>query len=406
MKRTLPLICTLILFSLMTTAQSPQAFNYQAVARDATGQILGNQSVSFRISILQGGTAGSSVYSETHTLSTNTYGLANLAIGNGVLGNGDFPAIDWGADSYFVQIEMDETGGNNYQLMGTSQLVSVPYALHAETALVVPGDADTDPTNELQDISIVDHDLSLSNGSTLTLPDEINDADADPTNELQDISIVDHDLTISSGSTLTLPDEVDDADADPTNEIELPLGGADGQVLSTDGSGNYSWVDVTTTYSVGDFAHGGVVFWVDETGTHGLVCALSDQSAGIQWYNGTSLDTRALRTGVYGGATNTERITDTQGSGSYAAFICAQYDGGDYGDWYLPAKGELHLMYQNKATINATVIANGGTELTTDFYWSSTETSVTSASSQSFDLGFQGSVNKVGLSRARAIRAF
>ncbi len=371
MKRTLPLICTLILFSLMTTAQSPQAFNYQAVARDATGQILGNQSVSFRISILQGGTAGSSVYSETHTLSTNTYGLANLAIGNGVLGNGDFPAIDWGADSYFVQIEMDETGGNNYQLMGTSQLVSVPYALHAETALVVPGDADTDPTNELQDISIVDHDL-----------------------------------TISSGSTLTLPDEVDDADADPTNEIELPLGGADGQVLSTDGSGNYSWVDVTTTYSVGDFAHGGVVFWVDETGTHGLVCALSDQSAGIQWYNGTSLDTRALRTGVYGGATNTERITDTQGSGSYAAFICAQYDGGDYGDWYLPAKGELHLMYQNKATINATVIANGGTELTTDFYWSSTETSVTSASSQSFDLGFQGSVNKVGLSRARAIRAF
>ena len=149
MKRTLLFIGSLMLLVMTTFAQSPEAFKYQAVARDASGQILANQSVAFRISILQGGTSGTSVYSETHAAFTNTFGLVNLAIGDGVVGTGDFFVIDWGSDSYFVQIELDETGGNNFQLMGASQLLSVPYALHTKTAESVPNDADTDPTNEL-----------------------------------------------------------------------------------------------------------------------------------------------------------------------------------------------------------------------------------------------------------------
>ncbi len=338
MKRTLLFILSLMLFAIATSAQSPEAFKYQAVARDAGGQILANQSVSFRISILQGNASGTSVYSETHASNTNTFGLVNLGIGNGVVVSGNFSNIDWGTDSYFVQIEMDETGGNNYQLMGASQLLSVPYAIHAKTT-----------------------------------------------------------------------ENVDDADADPVNEIELPTGGTDGQVLSTDGSGNYNWTDngvVSATYSVGDFAHGGVVFWVDETGQHGLVCAIEDQSTGIQWYNGTFLDTKAMREGVYGGAINTERITDEQGRGSYAAFFCAQYDGGDYGDWYLPAKGELNLMYENKDAINTTATANGGSGFAADWYWSSTEVGNFDAWVQYFGGGNQNGTNKVDSNRVRAVRAF
>jgi len=115
-------------------AQAPELIKYQAVARDNGGNVLSNQLVSFRISILQGGSTGTSVYSETHQLTTNDFGLANLNIGNGTIVSGAFSSIDWSSDIHFLQVELDETGGGTYQLMGTSQLLSVPYALHAKTA--------------------------------------------------------------------------------------------------------------------------------------------------------------------------------------------------------------------------------------------------------------------------------
>ncbi|MCB2222412.1 MAG: hypothetical protein KQI35_18655 [Bacteroidetes bacterium] len=114
-------------------AQTPQAFKYQTVLRNNTGEILANQNVSFQISILQGSTTGTTVYVEMHQTSTNDFGLASLEIGNGIVVSGIFSEIDWGVDIYFLQIELDETGGTNYQLMGTSQLLSVPYAFHSNT---------------------------------------------------------------------------------------------------------------------------------------------------------------------------------------------------------------------------------------------------------------------------------
>lgn len=120
------IFCTCLIF-----AQSPQAFKYQAVARDNNGDLLANQNVSFRVSILQGSPQGSAVYMETHSTVTNDYGLACLEIGRGTIVSGVFNAIDWGAESHFLQVEMDETGGTNYQLMGASELLSVPYSLYA-----------------------------------------------------------------------------------------------------------------------------------------------------------------------------------------------------------------------------------------------------------------------------------
>ena len=117
--------------SLILLGQAPQSFKYQAVARDASGTVLSSQSISLRISILQGGTTGTAVYVETHALTTNQFGLVNLVIGEGSVVSGAMSGIPWGEDEFFVKIEMDPAGGTAYEEMGTSQLLSVPYALDA-----------------------------------------------------------------------------------------------------------------------------------------------------------------------------------------------------------------------------------------------------------------------------------
>ncbi len=121
------------------TDQTPQMFNYQSVIRDNSGSILTNQSIGFQISLLQGSSSGTSAYTETHSITTSANGVASFMVGNGTLVSGDFTAIDWGANTYFVQIEADVTGGTTYQLVGTSQLISVPYAIHARSADYLSG---------------------------------------------------------------------------------------------------------------------------------------------------------------------------------------------------------------------------------------------------------------------------
>ncbi|MCW3084750.1 MAG: hypothetical protein JWP12_2116 [Bacteroidetes bacterium] len=118
-------------FIAVVFAQAPQGFNYQAVARDASGVALINQSVGLQISLLQGSATGTAVYTETHTLTSSNIGLLNLTIGNGTPVTGTFSSINWAAGPYFVEISMDVTGGTSYVLMGTQQLMSVPYALFA-----------------------------------------------------------------------------------------------------------------------------------------------------------------------------------------------------------------------------------------------------------------------------------
>lgn len=155
----------------LLVAQTPQAFKYQAVARDGSGNILANKVVSFRISILSGSSSGAEVYKETHTgKNTNSFGLVELEIGKGTVATGSFSAIPWSSNSYFVKVEMDPLGGSAYIPMGTSQLQSVPYALMAKTAENV-NDADADPANEIQSISLSGTLLTLSKGGgTVTLP--------------------------------------------------------------------------------------------------------------------------------------------------------------------------------------------------------------------------------------------
>jgi hypothetical protein len=126
-----------VLFSLLAfhlSAQPPHSFSYQAVVRDAGGNLVKEQTVGMQISILQGSETGTTVYRETHQKSTNANGLVSLEIGNGTPVQGNFSEINWGDGPYFIKTETDPTGGNNYTIAGVSPMLSVPYAMYAQYA--------------------------------------------------------------------------------------------------------------------------------------------------------------------------------------------------------------------------------------------------------------------------------
>ena len=128
-------LLTLIAFAITLTSfgQAPEGFKYQAVVRDGGGIILTNQTVGYQLTILQTSPSGTAVYTETFSPTTNGYGLVNLEIGTGTTAD-DFTIIDWGNGPYFMETAVDITGGTAYTVMGTSQLMSVPYALYAKTS--------------------------------------------------------------------------------------------------------------------------------------------------------------------------------------------------------------------------------------------------------------------------------
>ena len=114
------------------TPNPPQAFNYQAVVRNNTGNILPNWAVALRLSVLDNSAAGNSLYTETFTTTTNQFGLFTVNIGTGTVTLGNFSTINWALGNKWLQVEIDVNGGSNYTLMGSSQFLSVPYALYAE----------------------------------------------------------------------------------------------------------------------------------------------------------------------------------------------------------------------------------------------------------------------------------
>lgn len=131
MKTKLSFIVLLLAIACISIAQIPQKFKYQAVVRDSQHALLANQDVGFRMSILQGTGEGVEVYIETHLVATNPYGVADMMIGEGDVVMGTFHDINWGSDNYFLKVEVDATGGTLFEYLGTSQLISVPYALYS-----------------------------------------------------------------------------------------------------------------------------------------------------------------------------------------------------------------------------------------------------------------------------------
>ena len=158
-------LCTMMLQ--VSFAQSPDFFNYQAAIRGSNGNPLTGQNVSLRISILEGSSSGSVVFQETFQTNTDDRGLVAIQIGNGTLVSGDFQMIEWGPGTYFLQIEVDENGGSNYQLLGSSQLVSVPYSKYADTAGFADGSSYADSAGSVR--------LSLGDLTDTNVPAPQND---------------------------------------------------------------------------------------------------------------------------------------------------------------------------------------------------------------------------------------
>lgn len=169
MKRFTLSIAMAILIVLSGFAQTPQAFKYQTVVRDISGDILENQAISLQIGIRQGSETGTIIYRETHPATTNQFGLVNIEIGTGSNDIGTFPAIDWATGSKYFEIELDPDNGTNYSSMGTAQLLSVPFALYSENTKYTD-DNDADPANELQTLNIDGNELNISDGNTVLLP--------------------------------------------------------------------------------------------------------------------------------------------------------------------------------------------------------------------------------------------
>ena len=160
-KKTLSTLLS-ILFCVITFAQSvPQGINYQAVARDASGAVLMNQALTIQFSVISDVTTSAISWQETHSVTTNDYGLFTAIIGQGtattVGSSTTFDVVDWGSTTHFLKVEMDGVD------MGTTQLMSAPYSLHTKTA------DNIDPTDELQTLSISGDTLSISNGNFIII---------------------------------------------------------------------------------------------------------------------------------------------------------------------------------------------------------------------------------------------
>ena len=200
------LIYFLIIIAMSTSDILAQkdGFKYQGLARDANGVAITDQDISLKISILinlNGNCNGDAIFTETHQVQTNDLGLFWLTIGSSAnVLNGNFSEIQWGSQEYCLQVEMDQTGGNNdFVDLGSSPLTSVPFALYA-LDVENKDDADADPNNELQSLSLDGTNMVISDGNAVDLAPIIPPGSSDD----QELSLEGSNLSIEDGNTVNL----------------------------------------------------------------------------------------------------------------------------------------------------------------------------------------------------------
>jgi uncharacterized protein (TIGR02145 family) len=203
----------MVFFPIFAIAQAPQKINFQSILRNSSGEVVGNKSVSLKITMLSGLINGSSVYSETHAKTTDASGLISLQIGNGTVISGIFANINWGGASHFIKLEVDFSGGSNYVVLGTQELMSVPYALYATKT-------DTSALNLTSRLA-----TKLNGTDTVSLSNRINANNANTNSGSSDTSLLN--LTSRFSTKLNITDT-----ASLSNRIDTKLTKTDTASLS------------------------------------------------------------------------------------------------------------------------------------------------------------------------------
>lgn len=225
MKRTTNLLAAIsfLLSCLLLQAQSPAKFNYQAVARNNSGATIANQPISVRFTIHDLTISGNTLYQETHNVTTNALGLFTSVIGGGTVVSGSLAGISWISGDKFLQVEIDPAGGSNYTDMGTTQLISVPYALQAKEAesITIYPSGTTNP-----DKVILSHSPAYPNNGIIY---------KDATDVLG--------FQGNGNNLLDLHLNSNQVDINADLKISSGTPGA-GKVLTSDASGNASWKSV------------------------------------------------------------------------------------------------------------------------------------------------------------------
>jgi hypothetical protein len=161
-----------------------------------------------------------------------------------------------------------------------------------------------------------------------------------------------------------------------------------------------------TTLAIGDFHEGGIIFYLDSTGEHGLVCALTDQSFEAEWGCPPSVVAGAMGIIIGTGQQNTLDILNTCNNAGIAADLCDELNSNGFTDWYLPSKDELNEIYVNLMAVNMGLNDNGGFAMEDTEYWSSSLETSNTAWRQSFNAGNQSGALENDLNNVRAIRNF
>ena len=396
-------ICAAILMTSSLFAQAPNKMSYQAVIRNNTNALVANQAVGMRISILQTSPSGTAVYVETQTPSTNTNGLVSIEIGGGAVVSGNFSNINWANGPYFVKTETDPNGGTSYNITGTSQLLSVPYALYAENCgglgnIVTPTLTTNAVTGITSNSATFGGAISNANGNQIMERGIVYSTSPNPTlgsNKIMIGSGIGTFDTISGFvyqyAHLLNPNTTYYARAYAVTENNISFYGNEVSF---------------TTLSVGQVGPGGgIVFFNKGNSTGGwqyLETATSDQSTGIAWgCDGTSIPGTQLTVGS--GEANTSLIVAGCNEASFAAKICDNLSLGGQSDWFLPALDELYLVYKN-------LHQNGQGNFNGSWgYWSSSDYTTSMAFFINFTNGnyngLSGGYKNISYN-VRAVRAF
>jgi len=470
--RILSLIAVLLLLSIADIeAQNPIEFNYQSVLRDSDGIIISGETVTVDVSILKGSPGASSVFDESYSVTTDANGFIKLKIGSVE----DLSVVDFSNDIYFIKISVNDID------LGVSQLLTVPYSLtsvksdSAQFSVVLNkpitlmgygitdaydktwGNLEATPTT-IGGYGIIDAFVGTWSNITSTPTTIIGYGITDAfVGDWQSItnkpsSISGYGITDAftgswdslSGTPTTMSgygitDAFSGSYADLTNTPGLATDESDG-FMSSEGkakldtlvnanliagngivvngtSPNYTVSLSQKLHYVGELYNGGVVFWVDSLGDHGLICSMLNMSNGTSWSNITDQQIGSAAGSLWNGPLNSSSILSQPGHLISGAKLCDDYTNIDYGtgifsDWYLPSASELLELWESLREVQKVLTTDGnpGTIPITRVwgYWSSTEAGAATAYVINFEFGGMSHFKSKSLTfnYVRAIRSF